>query len=444
MNTRKVILHVDINSYFATLEQQANPNLRGKPVGVAGKGEGERTVVAGASIEAKKFGIRSGMSTWEARRLCPQLIIIPANYDRYIFTSKRIFSLIERFSPTVDIFSIDEVFVEINSKSEIPNPKQIQNQKSQLSKSLNFSEDFIYLHAAAIAKQIKQLIRRQIGEWVTCSIGISYGKTLAKLASELKKPDGLTIIRPADFPKIAESTPIEALCGIGFRLQPRLNQMGIMTIADLGRYPKVNLIKAFGDCTGSWLTRIGNGIDDNILRSFRELPQEKSVGHSYTLPRDIASFNEARKVLLLLAERVGARLRKKGLMGKTVSFYVRFFDRTGWGQTEKQAEYLNDGYAIYRAGCRLSEKILQPKPIRLLSITVSDLVEQIRVTRPLFLEQHRYDRLIKAIDRVNRRYGELTVFRGQLANLKRRIFNLPDGRNRRTYLPEVNSFTKRI
>lgn len=440
MKDVKVVLHLDMNSYFATLEQQANPNLRNKPVGVAGKGRGERTVIAGASIEAKKFGVRSGMSTWEARRLCPQLIIIPANYDRYIFNSRRIFALMERFSPTVEVFSIDEAFLEINSKYQIPRTwkLEIDNWKFDPIK------DYQYLLASKIALQIKQTIKTQIGSQVTCSVGISYGKTLAKLASELKKPDGLTVIRPVDFPNIAETTPIEELCGIGFRLQPRLNQMGIVTIADLGRFPKTNLVKTFGESAGSWLNRIGNGIDDNILRSFRGLPREKSVGHSYTLPRDIASFDEARKVLLLLAERVGARLRKKGLMGKTVSFYVRFFDRTGWGQAEKQVEYLNDGYAIYRAGCRLSEKILQPKPIRLLSITVSDLVEQIQVSRPLFLERNRYDQLIRAIDRVNQRYGEFTVFRGQLSNLKRRIFNLPDGRNRRTYLPEINALTKRI
>src|SRR3989344_3664641 len=109
----KKILHLDVNSYFATLEQQAYPHLRGRPVGVAGKGKGERTVVAGASIEAKKFGVKSGMSTWEALRVCPQLILVPANYDRYIFTSKRIFSLIERFGPKVDIFSIDEAFLDL-------------------------------------------------------------------------------------------------------------------------------------------------------------------------------------------------------------------------------------------------------------------------------------------------------------------------------------------
>src|SRR5690606_5677317 len=140
--------------------------------------------------------------------------------------------------------------------------------------------------AVEIARQIKRVIAQQIGEWVTCSIGISYGKTLAKLASELQKPDGLIVIRPEDFPAVAARTPIENLCGIGWALRPRLNRLGIFTIAEMGMLGRDRLIKAFGNSTGTWLHEIGNGIDRRALRSFRSLPQEKSVGHSYTLPQD--------------------------------------------------------------------------------------------------------------------------------------------------------------
>lgn len=411
-----------MNSYFATLEQQAYPNLRGKPIGVAGKGSGERTVITAASVEAKKLGIRSGMSSWEAKRLCPGLLIIPASYDRYIFTSKRIFSLLERISPTIDVFSIDEAFA-------------------------NLGADITWDDATALAQQFKQLVRRYIGEWVTCSIGISYGKTLAKLASEMEKPDGLTLLRPEDFSRIAAVTPIEDLCGIGWRLRPRLNQLGIVTIQELGQAPKELLIRTFGDFTGTWLHNIGNGIDQNILRSFRTLPQEKSVGHSYTLPRDIHSLEDAQPTLLLLSERVGVRLRRKGLIGRTISIYVRFHDRGGWGQSATQKEYIDDGYQIYQAGMRLLRGLEAPSPIRLLAISVSDLVQQAQATQPMFEQARRYEDLIDSLDAVNNRYGEFTVFRSSLATLRRRIHNLPDGRNKRIYLPqisEINPFTKRI
>ncbi len=419
----KKVIHVDINSYFATMEQQAYPNLRGKPVGVAGKGRGERTVIAGASIEAKKWGIKSGTSTWEAVRMCPELIIVPADYDRYIFISKRIFSLLERFSPNVDVFSIDEAFIDLDDKVS-------------------------WEDSVKIAEQIKKMIKTQIGDWVTCSIGISYGKTLAKLASEMKKPDGLIIIRPEDFAAIAETMPIEELCGIGYRLRPRLNRLGIFTIAQLGQSPKELLTAVFGEFTGNWMHNIGNGIDANIIRSFRSLPQEKSVGHAYTLPKDVHSPAEAKKVMMLLAERVAVRLRRKGLIGRTISIYVRFHDKTGWGGRITRKDYTQDGYDIYQEGERILDRLGGAFiPIRLVAITVSGLVQQIQVTDFLFKEPRRNDQLIKAIDKINHHYGEFTVFRGTLASIKGRIFNLPDGRNKRIYLPqinEVNSFTKRF
>ena len=415
----KIVLHLDINSYYATLEQQAYPHLRGKPVGVAGKGSGERTVVVGASIEAKKLGVKGAMSTWEARRICPSIIIVPANYDRYIFVSKRIFTMLERFSPKVEVFSIDEAFV------ELPNNATWED-------------------AVAIAKQMKQLIYTQIGEWVSCSIGISYGRTLAKLASEMQKPDGLTVIRPEDFAAVAEKMPIEELCGIGWRIGPRLNQAGIFTIAELGAAPKTMLTDMFGDFTGSWLHHIGNGIDDNQIRSFRSLPQEKSVGHSYTLPRDIASLEDVLGVLLLLCERVGVRLRRKGLIGRTVSVYLRFGDKTGWGERHSQKDYIFDGLQIFQAAERILEHLPRSLPIRLVAVSITDLVEAGQTSQPLFVQDRRYEQLVGALDKINTSYGEFTVHRGALSKLRERIFNLPDGRNKRLYVPHASPFMKRI
>ena len=415
----RIILHLDMNSYYATLEQQAYPNLRGKPIGVAGKGGGERTVVVGASIEAKKLGVRGAMSTWEARKICPQIIIIPANYDRYSFVSKRIFTMMERFSPTVEVFSIDEAFIELPNKA-------------------NWED------AASIAHQMKKLIHKQIGEWVTCSIGISYGRTLAKLASELQKPDGLVIIRPEDFTKIAQKTAIEDLCGIGWRIGPRLNQMGVRTINELGQMPRQMLIDTFGQATGSWLNLIGNGIDDNRLRSYRDLPHEKSIGHSYTVPQDLRSLEDVKKTALLLCERVGVRLRNKNLVGRTVSLYMRFDDHTSWGQQHHQKEYIFDGLHIYRLAEKVFKDLPQSKPVRLVAVSISDLSELKSSTQPLFEVEKNREKLTKAVDKINARYGEFTVHRGTLASIRRRIFRLPDGRNKRLYIPNSSPFMKRI
>ncbi len=416
------ILHLDMNSYFAAMEQQAYPNLRGKPIGVAGKGKSERTVIVGASIEAKKFGITSGTPGWEALKLCPQLIIIPADYSRYVYTSRKIFSLLERFSPTVEVFSIDEAFIDLGNACS-------------------------WEDALQIAKQIKQLIRTQVGEWMSCSVGISYGRTLAKLGSELQKPDGLVLIRPEDFAEIAERTPIEKLCGIGWRLRPRLNQLGVTTIAQLGRLPKSTLVSVFGDHTGNWLHSIGNGIESRRLRSFHDLPQEKSISHAYTLPRDITHTADVRRVLLLLSERVGVRLRKKGLMARSVSVYLRFGDRTGWATRSTGKEYFLDGYRIYQLALKQLEKIPSQKSIRLVSVAVTELCRQTEIAQPLFPESRQAERVVLAMDRINHKYGELTVYRGSLLGVKQKIFNLPDGRNHRLYVPkisEINPFLKRF
>ena len=166
--SKTIILHVDMNSYFATMEQQAHPNLRGKPIGVAGKTKGERTVITAASVEAKKFGLKSGMSAWEARRLCPDLIIVPANYDRYIFTSKLIFDLLERFSPKVDIFSIDEAFLELSPKFEYRSTKQIRNlnfENSKLVSNLMLrASNFIFKHPLPPSTAILMSLGRKLAD----------------------------------------------------------------------------------------------------------------------------------------------------------------------------------------------------------------------------------------------------------------------------------------
>ncbi|HUD20897.1 MAG TPA: DNA polymerase IV [Candidatus Saccharimonadales bacterium] len=444
----KIILHLDANSYFATLEQQAYPHLRGKPVGVAGKGPGERTVISGASIEAKKLGIKGAMSTWEALKICPQLIIIPANYDRYIFTSQRIFRLLETLSPKVEIFSIDEAFLELpaqetNSKFQTLNSKIISDLGFSAS-DFRTAEDKAYLNAINVALQAKRMIRRQIGEWVSVSVGISYGKTLAKFASELQKPDGLVVIRPGDFTEVAKKASVGDLCGIGYRLTPRLNQLGVETVYDLGRIPPKTLTDVFGDSAGNWMHRIGNGLDDNQLHSFHDLPEEKSVGHSYTLPRDLTSIEQAKSVLLLLAEKVGRRLRRKNFLARTVSVYFRFGEGGGWGERATGQEYLMDGFQIFQAGERILNRCPYFKPIRFINITVSDLAKQVTLTAPLMADQIHLEKLITAVDQINDRWGAFTIHRGRLNKIRERIFSLPDGRNKRLYSPQFNSFSKRI
>lgn len=405
----RTILHLDMNSYFATVEQQSNPFLRGKPICVAGKGSGERTICAAASIEAKKYGVKSGFGIWEAKKLCPNILVVQADYSKYQFISQKIFSIMESYTPLVEVFSIDEAFMDVT---------QVTTDTSKVSVRM-------------IAEKIKARIQEEIGDYLKCSIGIASNKLLAKLASEMVKPDGLTLIRSQDIDKILAKTPIEDLCGVGRRLKIRLNNIGIQTAKDLGDFPEKSLIKLFGPHLGTLLHNMGKGQDDSPVLPYYQVPEEKSFGHSYTLPKDIMALQDAKKVLLKLSEKVGRRMRQKGFMGKTLHFYLRFFDFSGYGQRVTLSIYINDGFAIYRVAEGLLERYKAIKPIRMIGVSVSNVLHTNQISLPLLDEDIRKEKVLRTLDKINDKFGEFTVFRGALVEIKDRIENIPDGRNKR-------------
>ncbi|AKM82800.1 TPA: DNA polymerase IV [Candidatus Berkelbacteria bacterium] len=400
-----MVMHLDMNSYFATVEQQCDPFLRGKPICIAGKGKNERTVCAAASIEAKKFGVKSSTSAWEAKALCPDIILVPPDFEKYQFISRKVFAILEEYSPTIEIFSIDEAFADL-------------------------SHIKTYTEAAVLAQEIKFRIRNEIGEYLKCSVGLAENKLLAKLASEMQKPDGLTIIKRHHVKDILDKTPIEELCGIGSRLQLRLNSLGIKMVGELGAYSLENLIQLFGPHSGKHLKQMGQGIDSSPIISYRDFPAEKSFGHSYTLPKDISDINEAKKVLLKLSEKVGRRMRKAGVFGKTIHVYLRFFDFTGFGKQASGA-YLQNGYDIYQAALKILESNPSKRPIRLIGVSVSNLKNARQVNQVLFLDKQKEEKALNATDKINDHFGEFTIFRSSLVKIKDRIQNIPDGRNKR-------------
>jgi DNA polymerase-4 len=398
-------MHVDMNSYFATVEQQSNPKLRWKPVCVAGKvGQTERTVCCAASIEAKKFGIKSGFPVWEAKNLCPQIIIVPADYHKYQFVSSQVFKILESFTPVIEIFSIDEAFLDLSH--------------------INSIDKII-----SIANSIKARIQEDIGDYLKCSVGISYNKLLAKLASEMQKPDGLTIIDKDNVDKILAQTPIEDLCGVGRRLQARLNSLGIHTAKEMGDYPLEKLIKLFGPHQGKLLYLMGQGKDTSPVLPYFEMSPEKSFGHSHTLPRGMSSVADTQKVLLKLSEKVARRMRHNHFFGRTIHVYARFLNWSGVGKRTTLKNPVNDGVEIYRIAKNMLGKDLPS--VRAVGVSMSNLVRSWQVSGSILQEDQRSERLILAQDEVNDKYGEFTVFPAALAKIKDKIEAIPDGRNKR-------------
>jgi len=384
MNHR-TILHIDMNAFFASVEQAMNPTLRGKPIAVIGSAH--RTVITTSSYEARKCGVKTGMAVWEAKRCCPELILVVGNNRRYTHTSAEIMKMMLDYTPLVEVFSIDEAFMDVTGCLRL----------------FGSAENIAYL--------LKARIRNRFG--ITCSIGIAPNKLLAKLASEMRKPDGLTIIKAEEISKVLEKLPITDLCGVGKRMGRHLRLLGITTCGELGRFPVEILKKKFG-IVGEYLQRMGKGLDDSPVLPAEDAEPVKSVGHSMTLERDIDTREEILRYLLQLSEMVGRRARRYGVTGKTVSLYVRYADfDTSFGKQQSQGDYISLSDDIYRAAVRILDSVHLEQPVRLLGVRLTNLRHR-EEQLPLFVEEKMKVFATKAMDEVNNRYGDFTVTFGAL------------------------------
>jgi DNA polymerase-4 len=382
--TDRIIIHVDMNAFFASVEQQSNPHLRGKPVAVIGSAK--RTVITTASYEARNYGVKTGMTVYEAKRVCPDLVLVIGNNRKYTHTSARIVEIMREFTPLVEVFSIDEAFLDITGSVKL------------------------FISPERIAYLLKAKIRHRFG--ITCSIGIAPNKLLAKLASEMRKPDGLTVIRPEDVARVLETVPIKDLCGIGSKMNHHLTLYGIRTCGDLGRFPVDILRKRFG-VIGEKLHLMGLGIDDSPVIPVEEAEEVKSVGHSMTLERDVEQREDILRYLLQLAEMVGRRARRHGVQGKTVTLTVRYADFSTFGKQETGSGYTNRSDDIYRATVKILDSLTLTQPVRLLGVKISNLRchgDQL----PLFADDRKKALSTGAMDRVNNRFGDFTVTFGTL------------------------------
>ena len=382
----RTILHIDFNSYFATVEQQANPRLRGKPVGVTGGDRMTRTVIGAASVEAKKYGVKTGMAIWQAKQLCPTLILVPGDSDKYLETTKRFLNILKNYGPNLEVFSIDEVFLELLHRDD----KVIE-----------------------IAQEIKARIKTEIGEWMKCSIGISYNKLMAKLASSLQKPDGLVIIPDqTEAIKILDQVELDKVCGIGPRIKKRLFNMGITGFANLRKASKESL-KASFKSYGLVLYKMSRGLDDNPIVPFFEKVEVKSIGHRHTIDHDTNDPVEIKQILLKLTELIARRLRSKKLVGKTISCWLRSHDFSGAGM-QTTIPYTSDGLEIFRAAWKIFWEIWNGEKIRMIGASISNLKPENPKNLSLLEETNKQEIMLKVIDKINDKFGEFTLQRGIL------------------------------
>jgi DNA polymerase-4 len=368
-----------MDAFFASVEQAVNPNLKGKPIIVCGSGE--RTVVLTASYEARAFGVRTGMTLLEAINLCPDLIRVPAHNDRYTDTCRQLVQVYERYTPVVEVFSVDEAFLDLTGSVRM------------------------FESGEAVSRMIKAAVSKRFG--LSCSIGIAPNKLLAKLASGLKKPDGLVVLLPEDVPVLLKDLPVHELCGIGPATERKLKDMGIETCGQMGRAPVELLVHRFGTI-GFKLHEMGCGFDSTPVIPSSQAPEAKSIGHSMTLERDLSDNREIESVLLHLAEMVGQRARRESLQGTKITVTFRYTDFETFNRQASLPKPSQDGLEIFHEARRILHCTRLKQPIRLAGVSLSNLIKDPEQEN-LFDDYKRRANLLKTMDLINDRHGEFTL-----------------------------------
>jgi DNA polymerase-4 len=371
---KRRILHIDMDAFYASVEQRDNPDLKGKPVIV---GNANRGVVSAASYEARKFGVRSAMPVFQARRLCPSGIFLPVRMKHYQEVSKLIRAILDTISPLVEPVSIDEAYIDITGTEALHGPP------------------------AMLARSLKRAIFDQTS--LTCSVGIAPNKLLAKIASDMQKPDGITIITDSEALSFLQSLSIGKIPGIGVKTGEIMRSLGVVYVGDILRFPQSFWHKRMGK-RGDWIFKLSRGIDDSPVIAGATA---KSFGAEDTYNRDTNDTETICKYLRLQAEEVGASLRSDGQRARTITLKIKYADF----QTETRSHTLHEPtdctHVIYTVALKLLDSKPLSKSVRLTGISASHFAEGAQQSQ-LFKNdlQARHEKLDEAVDRIRHKFGK--------------------------------------
>ena len=386
---RRQILHIDLDAFFISVERILHPELQGKPVVVGGRIE-SRGVVACASYEARAYGLKAGMPIITARRLCPQAIFLPGNFAKYREYSARFLDILADFSPEVEPCGLDEAYLDLTGFEPHYGPVK------------------------ETALQIKRRIKNELG--LTSSVGIASSKVVAKVASEISKPDGLIEVPYGEEKEFLAPLPVDQLPGVGAKLGQELRKLGIATIGQLANLPASFLKQNFG-AHGEMVHKYANGIDD---RKVEPPTSAKSISRETTLAQDTLNLNLLKATLRYLTEQVGADLRSQNRQAHCVTLKLRYadFETITRSHTLKLASDADQ--IIFEVGVQLLEKALAQRrqPVRLIGIKVSNLTPLARQLSFLDSSAERLAYLNKAIDQIRRKYGFAAIETGQTLPLR--------------------------
>ncbi len=377
----RIIFHIDMNCFYASVEMAYNPKLKGKPLAIAGNPEERKGIIVTSSYEARAKGVKTTMPIWQARKLCPELIVMRPNFDRYRKASKEIFKMLSEVTPYVQPVSIDEGYMDIS---------EAENQGTPLE----------------IAEKLQKRILNELD--IPCSIGIAPNKFLAKMASDMKKPLGITVLRKREISNILWPLSISEMYGVGEKTAKKLKTINIETVGDLANKDVYELKQLLG-INGERLKNRANGndtspVDPDAIYEF------KSIGSSQTLPEDTTDWKDISSLMNLLADNVERRMHRKEAAGRSVQVTIRYHDRKTITRSKKLQHYIDSKADILLTANELLQKHWNMEPIRLLGITVQDIEDKRNLGKQLdifsYEKEAKKEKLYSAIDQLSEKYGK--------------------------------------
>lgn len=385
------ILHIDMDAFFASVEQLDNPELRGKPVAVGGSSD--RGVVSAASYEVRQFGVRSAMSVVKARQLCPEIILVPGRMKRYQEISRQAMGVLQEFSPTVEKASVDEAYLDGTGLERLFGPIE------------------------EVGRQIKARMKEVTG--LTCSVGAAPVRFLAKIASDMDKPDGMYIIHPYEVDSFLRDLPVKKIPGVGKKLLEVLTRLGVRTCGDILKRDREFWQERLGKYGGALHDR-ARGIDPNGVVSYSGV---KSCSAENTFQEDTNDRELLARWLLAQSERVGADLRKHGYKGRTVTLKVKFADFKQITRSRSLDSRTDNTTVIFETACELLGQVELRRAVRLIGVGVSNFEgrsRQVTLFEPPPREQEATSELDRAVDAVRDKFGSKAVTRVDLLDFKKK------------------------
>lgn len=377
-NKARVIFHIDMNSFYASVEIAHDPRLKGKPIAIAGNPEERKGIVVTSSYEARAKGVKTTMPLWEAKKLCPELTVIRPNFTRYREMSAKIFQILAEMTRIIEPVSIDEGYMDVTDHE---------------------------IHPLQLAEMIQQRLLHELH--IPCSIGIAPNKFLAKTASDMKKPLGITVLRIRDLEAQLWPLSIDQMYGVGTKTAEKLRSLEIETIGDLAQADPYILNQLLG-INGERLKNRANGIDPRKVDP-DSVHDFKSIGNSQTLPADTTDTAKMKQLLGGLTSRVEERLQRRGLKGQTVQLMLRYHDRTTITRSKKLPSYIDSKEEIFPVINELFDHHWNQEPVRLLGVTVQDLLEKEHVVKQLSLFSYERDvketKVLETVQQLEKKFG---------------------------------------